>query len=120
MTYEDFVKTTDLSNHSPLFYIFGMLEEAGEIAGICKRCMRGDYGGMVKNFAEKGEWKEVFYNDEVVNDLIKETGDKHWYGTRLLQEMGLDWQIIETVNTAKLTKRKEVEKIMGKGDNREV
>ena len=118
-SYEDFVETTDLSNHSPIFYIFGMLEEAGEIAGICKRCMRGDYGEQVKTHAERGDWEVVFQDEKVMDDLVKETGDKHWYGTRLLQEMGINWKLIETVNTAKLAKRKETGKIMGKGDTRE-
>ena len=120
MNYEDFVKTTDKSNHSPIFYIFGMLEEAGEIAGVCKRCMRGDYGIGVKRDAEVGNWKMVFADEKVIEDLAKEVGDKHWYGTRLLQELGIDWSLIETINEVKLKKRKDTGTILGHGDKREV
>ncbi len=117
--YEDFVKTTDLSNHSPIFYIFGLLEEAGEIAGICKRAMRGDYGIGIKRDAEVGNWKVVFQNEKVLEDIVKETGDKHWYGTRLLQELGIDWNLIEKVNKKKLELRRGTNTIIGHGDTRE-
>lgn len=119
MTYADFVKTTDLSNHSPIFYIFGILEETGEIAGICKRAMRGDYGELVKNDAEHGNWNLVFQNKDIRTDLFKEKGDEHWYGTRLLQELGVTWKDIEEANFEKLKKRVNTNTLMGKGDERE-
>lgn len=116
--YEEFVKTTDISNHSPIFYIFGMLEEAGEIAGVCKRAMRGDYGEDVKHFAETGFWKRVFEYQKVREDLIKEKGDQHWYSTRMLQELGITLEDVRMTNYTKLKERKNNNKIMGKGDNR--
>lgn len=119
MKYEDFVKTTDISNHNPIFYIFGMIEETGEIAGICKRAMRGDYGLEVKNYSSIGMWDKVFRYEDVVKDLVKEVGDTHWYGTRFLQELGLDWETIEKINLEKLTKRKNTGTLMGHGDERE-
>ena len=41
--YEEFVKTTDISDHYFQFYLDGMNEENGEISGVFKRMRRGDY-----------------------------------------------------------------------------
>jgi len=96
-----------------------MLEEAGEIAGVCKRAMRGDYGKTVKFHAEEGNWHFALSDENVLKDLVKEKGDEHWYGTRLLQELGVDWNHIKKVNQEKLEKRLTKGKIMGHGDERE-
>ena len=117
--YEDFVKTTDLSNGDPIFYILGMLEEAGEIAGICKRVLRGDYGELVKSDAQRGNWYLAFRNEDVLLDLTKEKGDEHWYSTGLLNSLGITLNDVENINMKKLKERLEKGKIMGKGDNRE-
>ena len=117
--YEKFLEKTDVSTHNPIFYIFGILEEAGEIAGVCKRAMRGDYGSLVRSDAEHGNWGLVFRNKEIRTDLLKEKGDKHWYGTRLLQVIGESWDLVKTMNLTKIKKRLETHTILGKGDARE-
>lgn len=122
MDYYEFIKTTDLSNHNLQFYLDGMTEEGGEVAGIFKRMRRGDYGDSVKYAVEDHGCmiKSVINNfDQVKQDLIKEVGDLHWYTTRLLQEIGVTWEEVEKVNLEKLLKRKDKGLLMGKGDNRE-
>lgn len=122
MTYEDFVKTTDISSHDIQFYLDGMNEESGEISGIFKRIRRGDYGKGSKDLIDEGTplGTVLAFTPNATDDLIKEIGDMHWYTTRLLQELGHTWEYVEATNERKLTTRKEQDKIMGKGDNREV
>ena len=48
MDYQEFVKSTDISNCNLQFYVDGMTEESGEISGIFKRVRRGDYGEQAK------------------------------------------------------------------------
>ncbi len=116
--YEEFVKTTDVSNHDIQFYLDGMNEENGEISGVFKRIRRGDYGNEIKNNSN-GNVKEIIINNEnILDDLIKELGDRHWYTTRFLQEIGCSWSEVENVNMQKLRKRKSEGKILGHGDNR--
>ena len=120
--YEDFVKTTDISNHSMQFYLDGMNEENGEISCVIKRIRLGDYGEEAKKYID-GSWDGINYVllnfPRIAEDLIKEIGDRHWYTTRLLQELGSSWKEVEKVNLTKLEKRKAKGVIMGHGDKRE-
>ncbi len=118
--YEKFVSTTDLSGHGIQFYLDGMVEETGEVVGVFKRVRRGDYGEWAKKKAEEEGIDAVIKAfPEVKKDLMKELGDVHWYGTRLLQVMETDWVTIRQMNLDKLKKRKKTGTIMGQGDNRE-
>lgn len=120
--YEDFVKSTDISNHNFQFYLDGMNEENGEISGVMKRVRRGDYGDQCKrDIGRAGDGiNYVLLNyPKVAEDIIKEIGDRHWYTTRFLQEIGSSMKEVERINLSKLTKRKEQGKIMGHGDERE-
>lgn len=122
MLYEEFVKTTDLSNHDLQFYLDGMNEENGEISGIFKRARRGDYGAIIKSKLEDGIWSMKLIldiNPDIKNDLLKEIGDRHWYTTRLLQVLGSSMVEVEEINLNKLKKRKLTGTLIGKGDNRE-
>ena len=122
MNYEDFVRTTDKSNHNPQFYIDGMNEENGEISGIFKRIRRGDYGNLPKLFIDDKDAGIKFVLDDfpkIKEDIIKELGDRHWYTTRFLQEIGSTWKEVEDTNKQKLTKREETGTILGHGDTRE-
>ncbi len=119
MDYQEFVKSTDVSNCNLQFYVDGMTEENGEISGILKRVRRGDYGEIAKNDIDVFGLKYVITNyNDIKNDLLKEIGDRHWYTTRLLQEIESTWDEVEWINRKKLTKRKTDGKIMGHGDNR--
>lgn len=120
MNYEDFVKTTDLNGHETQFYLDGIFEETGELAGVFKRVRRGDYGDVAKNMAfEKGIDAVLKLFPNVKEDLIKELGDVHWYTTRLIQILETNWDHVRMINSNKLKKRKETNTIMGQGDNRE-
>jgi len=119
MDYDSFVKDTDLSDNNLQFYIDGMMEENGEICGIFKRVRRGDYGETAKQEIETKGLKHIIMNNENIrDDLIKEIGDRHWYSTRLLQEIDCSWGDVEVINMEKLQDRKMRNTIMGKGDNR--
>lgn len=119
MSYDKFVKETDLSDNNLQFYIDGMTEENGEISGIFKRVRRGDYGESAKKEIDVFGLKYVIVNyEDVKNDLLKEVGDRHWYTTRLLQEIDCSWIDVERINMQKLSKRKSDGTIMGHGDNR--
>lgn len=122
MDYEDFVKTTDISNHNLQFYLDGMAEEHGELMGVFKRCRRGDYGKVVKEAMDdpaRGlEWV-IENNSEVKKAVQKELGDYGWYRTRFIQENNWTRDLIDSINQDKLSTRKEKGKIMGHGDERE-
>ena len=127
MKYEEFVKTTDISlkhnvkGHDLQFYLDGMSEEHGELFGVTKRIRRGDYGENVKEFISNGGSLKIAilcYKD-IFEDVLKEIGDHHWYETRFIQELGLNWDRVEDRNMNKLTERVNTDTIMGKGDNRE-
>lgn len=121
MSYEDFVVTTDISNHDPQFYLDGMSEEHGELFGVFKRVRRGDYGKQAKEFMQYGgSIRDVMLlNQDIYEDVMKEIGDHHWYETRFLQILGLTWKDIEEKNMNKLADRVHTNTLMGKGDNRE-
>lgn len=122
MNYFKFVKTSDVSNHGLQFYLDGMNEENGEISGVFKRIRRGDYGIFAKaeiDDPQKGiTWVVLNYNS-IRDDLLKEIGDRHWYATRFLQEIGADWGMIESMNQLKITKRMDTGTLLGHGDRRE-
>lgn len=118
--YEEFVKTSDLSNHGLQFYLDGMTEEHGELVGIFKRVRRGDYGGEAKKLIETYGLKYIIDSYPEVSDAVqKELGDYQWYYTRLVQECGWNRELIDKVNLEKLTKRVKTGTLMGRGDNRE-
>ena len=120
LEYDEFIGTTDLSNHDIQYYLDGMSEEHGELIGIFKRVRRGDYGEEAKRDIEFENIKYVIDNyPKISNDLVKEIGDRHWYTLRLLQKIGVTWEEVMAINQDKLTKRKEQSKIMGHGDRRE-
>lgn len=122
MNYEDFVKTTDISNHDLQFYLDGMTEEHGELMGVFKRVRRGDYGKVAKTAMEdptRGIRWIIEKFPEVKKAIQKELGDYGWYKTRFIQECGWTGELIDSINQRKLTNRKKEGVIMGHGDERE-
>ena len=81
--------------------IFGLLEEAGEVAGVFKRMLRGDYSPDVAG--EK---------------LMKELGDVLWYLSRVAADNNVTLQQIAEANIDKLESRLIRNKLMGNGDDR--
>ena len=80
---------------------FGLLEEAGEVAGKLKRIYRGD-----STVAESLE------------GLKQELGDCQWYLSQLALRLGFTLDEIAEANLKKLTDRKNRGVIRGEGDKR--
>ena len=86
---------------SPLERVFGLLEEAGEVAGAFKRMERGDYD--IPTFGAK---------------LAGELGDVLWYLSQVCTDNGWSLQDIAQSNLDKLESRKTRNMILGSGSNR--
>jgi len=86
---------------SPEERVFGLLEESGEVAGVFKRLMRGDYNP-----------------DVAMTKLHKELGDVLWYLSQIAFDNG--WKLSEVAqsNIDKLESRQVRNLIVGSGDNR--
>ena len=81
--------------------VFGLLEEAGEVAGIFKRLLRGDYA----------------YNEASAR-LFKELGDVLWYLSQIAKDNNWTLQEVAEGNLEKLESRLIRNQIIGEGDNR--
>jgi len=101
--YQKFTKTTAIyPRHHAMEYLgMGLASEAGEVAGVLKKWIRGDYS--TKEMQEK---------------LKKELGDVLWYVARLADEQNFLLSNIFELNKAKLQQRKETGAINGDGDDR--
>ena len=97
-TYNKLADETDLG-HPINYYFLGLVEEAGEVAGLRKRFLR-DEGNIEP---EK---------------LVKELGDVLWYVAMIGKQYHLNMDDIAVSNIKKLTDRKERGVITGSGDER--
>ena len=101
--FEDYTKSLTASfqveeeNKMPL-YAFGVLEEAGEVAGKFKRSLRGEAVNA--------------------NDILLEMGDLLAYLSLLAGELGSDLGQVAALNREKMEKRKAKKTLFGAGDNR--
>ena len=86
---------------SPLERVFGLLEEAGEVAGAFKRMERGDYD--LDTFSSK---------------LAAEMGDVLWYLSQIANDNGWSLADIANSNLEKLESRSIRGKILGAGSDR--
>lgn len=94
------------------YVIYGLLSEAGEIAGKVKKGIRGDH-------KKHGEGVMQLWSDPVfVAALTHEVGDCLWYLAMICEEFGLDLNEVGKANLEKLLKRKQNGTIRGSGDNR--
>ena len=80
----------------------GLAAEAGEVAGLIAKAIRGDYIGVG---LDKGE-------------LIKELGDVLWFIAEFATEIDVDLEKIAEQNLVKLEDRQKRGKIQGNGNNR--
>ena len=90
-----------LESAPPEERVFGLLEEAGEVAGVFKRMMRGDYPP-----------------DVAATKLHKELGDQLWYLARIAADNGWDLSDIAKSNLDKLESRRIRGTILGSGSDR--
>jgi len=123
--YEKFTESTDISNNSMQFYLDGMSEEGGELSGVLKRVRRGDYDintytdtKASENIERLGLEYVLLNFPEIRKDIVSEIGDRHWYTTRFLSKIGVNWNEVMDYNKSKLVKRKEDGTIMGHGEER--
>jgi len=79
----------------------GLASEAGEVAGVVKKFIRGDQP-----------------SDTTVELLFKELGDVLWYVSQIASEWELDLDEIAIANIEKLRSRKKRGVLKGSGDNR--
>jgi NTP pyrophosphatase (non-canonical NTP hydrolase) len=89
------------ANTTPEERVMGLLEESGEVAGIFKRLLRGDYSP-----------------DVAVTKLHKELGDILWYLSQIAMDNGFKLSDIAAGNLEKLESRQLRGLILGSGDNR--
>jgi len=83
------------------YFIHGLTSEAGEVAGVRKKYLRGDYG-----------------REEYHEKLKLELGDVLWYMAMICEEYGFNLQTIAQMNVEKLRKRQEAGTLKGDGDER--
>ena len=79
----------------------GLLEESGEVAGVFKRLIRGDYSP-----------------DVATTKLHKELGDILWYLSQIAYDNGWKLSEIADGNIDKLEGRSIRNTILGVGDSR--
>ena len=90
-----------LAGSPPEERVMGLLEESGEVAGVFKRLLRGDYNP-----------------DEAVSKLHKELGDILWYLSQIAWDNGWTLEEVAKSNLDKLESRKLRNMIMGSGSER--
>ena len=83
--------------HPVDYYVHGLCSEAGEVAAVRKRELRGDWDA---------------------GDMRKEIGDVLWYVARLAEQYAMSLDDVAQVNLDKLRARAEAGTIAGKGDER--
>lgn len=93
----------------PEHMAFGLLEEAGEIAGVMKRYYRGD-----DEYSDETGALSTF----AVERITAELGDVLWYTAMLADVLGVSLEDIAAQNLAKLQRRKAKDMIHGSGDDR--
>jgi NTP pyrophosphatase (non-canonical NTP hydrolase) len=81
--------------------VMGLLSEAGEVAGVFQKMIRGD-----------------FSPDVAATKLHKELGDILWHVAQVAADNGWKLSDVATENYNKLESRQIRNQILGSGDNR--
>lgn len=111
--YQDAARKTTIGKNLDHF-VLGLVEEAGEAAGVLKRFYRGD-----ENFVAVVEGKrEVDLSPFAKDKLIAEVGDVLWYLAMIADLLEVRLEDVATMNIAKLSDRAKRNVIQGEGDNR--
>lgn len=106
------------------YVLLGLLSEAGEIAGVTKRSIRGDFRvearlELLVGIEPPSEGQIRARAEELtLAALSKELGDLLWYIARLAAEYGLSLGEIAEENLKKLAARKAAGTLKGSGDDR--
>ena len=106
MNFKEYQKKAHLTALYPKHYAFpylatGLASEAGEVAGLISKGIRGDNYGTLPNA-----------------ELVKELGDVLWFVAQMATELEVDLEFIAETNVRKLTSRADRGKIQGTGDDR--
>lgn len=99
--YQEKCSTFRVPGSPPEERVMGLWEEAGEVGGVFKRMLRGDYGA-----------------EEAGTKLAKELGDVLWYLGQIAWDNGWKLSDIAQSNIDKLEDRKLRNAIIGAGDSR--
>jgi len=89
-----------------LYTALGLINEAGELAGVIKKAQRGDYG------------LHPTHNKDFMKKLKSEIGDVCWYLAELCTTFRLSLSEIMMENIRKLEDRKARDVLRGDGDDR--
>jgi NTP pyrophosphatase (non-canonical NTP hydrolase) len=105
--YQEKSKKTDLrvttKENNLDYYVLGLTNEAGEVAGKIKKLHR-DFGGEL--------------SEEYKKELAKEIGDVLWYVSAICDRIGYSIEEVAQMNLDKLASRMERNQLTGNGDNR--
>jgi NTP pyrophosphatase (non-canonical NTP hydrolase) len=99
--YQEKAASFRVANASNEERVMGLLEEAGEVAGVFKRFLRGDYS-----------------EDMASSKLFKELGDVLFYVSQIAKDNGWKFSEIAQGNIDKLESRQIRGLILGSGDDR--
>lgn len=114
---QSFDLTKDTDNHKE-HAIFQFIEEVGEVVGVFKRRLRGDYNIDVENYMNSRMTESVFQEDVFRKKLLDELGDAQWGLAAVAASHGITLEEIAQGNIKKLTDRASRSKIKGEGDER--
>jgi len=89
-----------------IYTSLGLLNEAGELAGVIKKGQRGDYG------------VHPTHSEKFINKLRGEIGDVCWYLAEICTAFGFDLIEVMEENINKLNSRKKRGVLQGDGDER--
>ena len=106
MNFKEYQKKAHQTALYPKHYAFpylatGLASEAGEVAGLISKGIRGDNYGTLPNA-----------------ELVKELGDVLWFVAQMATELEVDLEYVAKTNIKKLASRAKRDKIRGSGDNR--
>lgn len=104
MTLNEYQKKTGvfrLGTYNEQAAVMGLLAEAGEVAAVFQKMIRGDYSP-----------------DVAATKLHKELGDLMWHISEVASDNGWELSTIAEENIDKLESRRIRGKILGAGDDR--
>lgn len=100
-------------NDDLMHFAFGLVEEAGEAAGVLKRLFRGDPG-----YGNDLSYRDYGLSDGATEKLVYELGDILWHVAVLADNLGYTLADVANANIAKLEDRQQRNMIKGSGDDR--